>query len=716
MAVIVGGQELIEHIQFVQNSHSKAIEDGLSLNIYNRKDGYQSESNTSFMWTYLFMEVLLHMKLLDSSSSLPNQLRSVDEKEELLIKLRKKYADDEQCFKMIEEFAATYSSDHAVWWYTRDSPFYEELNKALRYRNLELLFLLRFFIVDIFQQLKTKCEQQRAEQQQHDGHSRRISTLLVYRGQLISSKEMGNLTHSTGEFVSTNAFMSATLKESVAREFLDKSPEDPSQASKSILFEIEITPYVKTRAFAKISTLSEYGAEDEVLFVPGTIFRIQKIYNEKKTNEVKIIKLTLCSKDDQDLKGLLNHWRQHIGYETNLASFGWLIMQSGQVDKALEFYRKLLKRLSPDDPLVKYCYNGVGVLYQNRKDYKDAIDCHKEALDIALETQDEPKWCAQGYSALADVYLLNGEPDRALELYQKALPIYSNEYGTEHRDTVKCYTKIGDVYQGKEDYSAAANSYKEALKRHRQLKPRSKDPLYLITSLTNLAQIYYMIGDYQSALTNYDEALTIYLRRSRSNDPKLGILYEDIGHVHRKRKEFPLALLSFHRAAEIFYYSYPGIDEHNIRIRKAIGYCNKKLRYEYFTESSLCPEEGRLFFGFRLKQVITENCQNGPLLAEPPTSPVLFSPLTYSPHQAISGKHSKDVTGTGIEEFDKNSTINKTLRTGTANEEELHPSGDRTVTTLISNRQQIHKKNPRIVDAESKPNLSQHRRIDSRRN
>ena len=56
---------------------------------------------------------------------------------------------------MIDEFEEEYSEEYALWWYTRDTFLFRELNKALRFQNIDWLFQFRFFIHDMHKLLKT---------------------------------------------------------------------------------------------------------------------------------------------------------------------------------------------------------------------------------------------------------------------------------------------------------------------------------------------------------------------------------------------------------------------------------------------------------------------------------------------------------------------------------------------------------------------------------
>jgi hypothetical protein len=77
----------------------------------------------------------------------------------------------------------------ALWWYLRESFLYRLLNKALRTQDIHLLFIFRFFIRDIQQQLK---QLQSADLK------------FVYRVQLMTIEEFDNLQKSVGLSTSLN--------------------------------------------------------------------------------------------------------------------------------------------------------------------------------------------------------------------------------------------------------------------------------------------------------------------------------------------------------------------------------------------------------------------------------------------------------------------------------------------------------------------------------
>lgn len=168
------------------------------------------------------------------------------------------------------------------------------------------MFLFRQYLNDIYQQLKSIQKQER---------------VCVFRGQVISPYELETLRKSIGKIISINSFFSTSTDRSKALWFLHKSK---SLTLERILFEIDADNRDgKMKPFADISTISEIPTESEVLFMFGSIFRINDVY--KNEDQTCIVKLTQCSDDEHELREVLDYRKQqnHIG-ETNIRSLGKL--------------------------------------------------------------------------------------------------------------------------------------------------------------------------------------------------------------------------------------------------------------------------------------------------------------------------------------------------------------------------------------------------------
>ncbi|CAF5018139.1 unnamed protein product, partial [Rotaria socialis] len=123
-----------------------------------------------------------------------------------------------------------YESHKAIWWYTRESFLYRLMNKALRVRNTELIFLFRTVIRDIYEQLVVHQCQKR---------------VIVYRGQILSIMEYKKLEKSCGSIISLNSFLSTSLNRRIAERFVQKNMHLCASGDYVVvIFEIEADPSV----------------------------------------------------------------------------------------------------------------------------------------------------------------------------------------------------------------------------------------------------------------------------------------------------------------------------------------------------------------------------------------------------------------------------------------------------------------------------------------
>jgi hypothetical protein len=250
---------LVNQIQSDQTTRARIkVDEVLSINIFTATDKPEKSTtglNGQFVHSQLLIDRLLCMtpKAIDKSD---------------FIKLCKNYYKDNRTeLTIIEEFEKGYLPNRSLWWYTRESFLYRLLNKALRTQDIDILFLFRFFIHDIYKQLQ---ELQSSE------------FIRVYRGQLISNDELQTLKDSVGQFISMNSFLSTSIDRRSAISFLTSSTA--SGDLQRILFEIDLDPTLAgIKPFANITSNSFYVDEQEVLIMLGSIFRLVKIDFQKSS-------------------------------------------------------------------------------------------------------------------------------------------------------------------------------------------------------------------------------------------------------------------------------------------------------------------------------------------------------------------------------------------------------------------------------------------------
>ncbi len=332
-SVVTEFDQLIEEIKKDQKIRMK-IEEPLSIDVFNinhnNDDKSTTDLNGKFIYFQLLVDCIRRIK--------PNQ----NDKDELISLYKEEYSGNSIELRNICEFENNYSSEKALWWYTRESFFYKTLNKALRTQNIHMIYLLRSYINDIYYQL---------EKNQSN------SQLKVYRFQLISKDEFNHLLKNFDQFISINSFFSTSIQRDVATFYMGNQFIQQNHFQR-VLFEIDALPYLNSKKpFANISLQGEFYNEFEVLFTPGSIFRLENIY--LSDDQLWIIHLTSCNEDEHHLKSVFNQMKQQneIG-ETDLRILAKFLTKMGKFDLAEYYYHRLINQISSDDPSLITLYLG----------------------------------------------------------------------------------------------------------------------------------------------------------------------------------------------------------------------------------------------------------------------------------------------------------------------------------------------------------------------
>jgi len=458
------------------------VEEGASISVISHGSNSLQAHNATFMWFQLFIEVLLRMHHKSS------------DRKELIDICKKNYKGNKQEMIIIDEFEKNYKADDAIWWYTREACFYRIINKALRVQHYDILFALRFFITDIAKQLKNE----------HENFIRTSDTrekIRVYRGQAIGMDELELMKNSVGEFLSMNSFLSTSRNRSTAIDFARLvSTDDGTQL---VLFEIEIDPRMKTKAFADIAPMSYHKNEDEVLIMLGALFRIEKIVEDKK-NRMWIARLSLASEDDYHLKETFAYMKEKIGDDTNLESLGKILLEMGEYRQAQKCYERMLKE---GQLLVGDAKSGAGWAHLRCQEYA-----------------------------------------KSLEYIEQALEIRQQVLGESHAKVGDCHRNIGSVHWAQDNLEKALVSMKKAIEIHE--KTTSIDLLNLASTYMNAALIYEDIGEYDSALQYYSKTLKIQQNNLPVNHPDIARTYNNIGALY-EQQEIEKALVYYQKSFEI---------------------------------------------------------------------------------------------------------------------------------------------------------------------
>ncbi|CAF3825706.1 unnamed protein product [Rotaria sp. Silwood1] len=216
--------------------------------------------------------LLFHL-LIDVLKELPK----TNEAKQQMIDLCRSYyqANPSQLYK-INYFEDSYQPSDAIRWYTEDNFLHKLLNKALRTKDTFLLYLFRYYIIDLCQQIK-------------DESNKYLSSLpknvivKSYHGQILSKNELEILQNSIENYISPTGFFSTSEDPKIALIFAG------DDQSNGVLFEITNDPSIldptSILVIASIKHFSRFPQEKEVLFGIGTTCKIEKIFYDSTINK-----------------------------------------------------------------------------------------------------------------------------------------------------------------------------------------------------------------------------------------------------------------------------------------------------------------------------------------------------------------------------------------------------------------------------------------------
>ncbi|CAF1091765.1 unnamed protein product [Rotaria sordida] len=522
--------ELSVLLKLIQMDHTrrgaKKIEEQLVLNVFNTSSSDEQSTtglNGQFIHSQLLINCLLRMKAAST------------DKDEMISLSKKQYKDNKNELSIVHEFEENYSADRAIWWYTRESFLYRQLNKALRVQNIDLLFIFRFFIRDIQEQLeKHQCS----------------SSIHVFRGQLMLNEELKLLKDSIGQLISMNSFLSTSTDRQLALSFLYSSTVVDNM--QRILFEIDADPRLEgIRPFANITNLSYFPGEEEVLFMLGSIFRLVSI--DQNDRGIWIVRLTLCNNNDPDLQAVFDYMKDQYGNgETTIHSLGLILAQMGKYDEAEKYYRRLLNDINPSNyEDISACYHNLGNLFDDKGDYESSLDWHHKALDIMKKIfKADDSRIATSYNSIAAVHSKMNNYDEALECYLKALKIWKQALGEEHPNIGQCLSNIAGIYQMCEKSSKALEYSQQALVIYQRYLPANHPQMGDLHN--NIGVIHLDLHHLDLALEHLNMSLNIKKKCLPSQHPDIAMTLANIGLIYESKEEWQQAVSYLEKAVNIY--------------------------------------------------------------------------------------------------------------------------------------------------------------------
>ena len=255
--------------------------------------------------------------------------------------------------------------------------------------------------------------------------------------------------------------------------------------------------------------------------------------------------------------------------------------QENKLEEAQIVYNKILE-VNPDNLKV---LNNLGLIFQNKQNYKKAISYYERAIEINSNYAD-------AHNNLGNTHTTLGENQKAKNCYEKAIKIDPN-YAIAHNNLglvckrlgyieksrvyckkaieispnfLEAHSNLGTIYQELGEYQKAKACYEKAiqinpnvaqihnnlgviffysLKEYQKAKDCYKKAIEIDPScndaLNNLGVLFKTIGEYQNAKKCYETSIKINpsVVETRNN---LGVIYKELGENQKAKDCFKKAI------------------------------------------------------------------------------------------------------------------------------------------------------------------------------
>jgi tetratricopeptide (TPR) repeat protein len=421
----------------------------------------KNERDVSFIYTQLIRELFCDMYMPEQA------LR------DMLLHFEFKFEGNQYGLALVDEMDRDYYSNvqsivsgivqpgKSIRWYTRCNFIFEVLNQALRMQDIDTLYKMRYFIVDIHKQLR----------QLYIAQSKTKVPLIVYRGQAMSNEEFERHKSNLNGLLMVNNFFSTTTDRNVAEAFAlaNKGRLD----MQAILFEIELDPNISGEQcpFARIEHISYFQTEHEVLISMGGTFRICSI--DKNNNDIWNMHLKLTDKEyDRDLEKLADNIWNKIQADYDLFRLIKLLRLMKDFEKAKKYMDMLLSESLFCDYVQNFALviNEIGLIYEGEGDFATAYEFYELFMDMKRKRQ-LIYMTEMNSSTVPQVTILTikkhiedmKNQDKELIRLKNSLEREEKTNGSNAESLARYCQQIGGIYEEQENYTEALKMYEKSL-------------------------------------------------------------------------------------------------------------------------------------------------------------------------------------------------------------------------------------------------------------
>ncbi|CAF1047044.1 unnamed protein product [Rotaria sp. Silwood1] len=353
-----------------------------------------------------------------------------------------------QTKEIISRLRENYQFNEALQYYIADTLLCRLFNRALHTENVDFLFVFRFFLADVYNQLQHLYTKQFLNDTTNSGNC-----LDLFHGQPITITEFDIIKHNVDRLISINVSLSTTIDYHLACIFAGFDDQHKSPDKVSVVFQIEIddTRHLLKRPFASLKEISKIKDEKEVLFSIGTVFRIKNVENVFDNDKNWYVQLKLVNDNhENELTDLRNELEREFCDNCNICNFGGALITMGEYNKAERYFLMILEHATKDQLTTPTAYTYLGIIYDNNGDYSKVLEYNQQALQLYKklnETHDHREDIEVAYTHIGSNYHRMDNKQLALAYYNKAAEIQKLRWRISYT-----FNQIALIHQDNGDY------------------------------------------------------------------------------------------------------------------------------------------------------------------------------------------------------------------------------------------------------------------------
>ncbi len=460
-------------------------------------------------------------------------------KNEMLDKCRKYYQGHHRMLLDINNFEKDYYPNKSIEWYTKETFVYKLINKALSTRDIKQLYLFRYFIANLSNQLVEEFSKIKEIK------------MNLYRGTIITKQEAKHFEENIGNIFAVNSYWSTARDREYALTFARKLIDHHDNVR--VLFEIKchLNDSNGSLTFADLSFHSQFGSEQEVLFDIGSVFEIINVRKEKEKDDdidLYIIEISTTKQGQNIVKTYIDQIHEEMKYESPRIMLGILFKRIGKYEESLEYFKELLK--NPGEEKISHIHNRIGIALRLKNDYDTALEHYNIAYDLTSKLgSSEGIYLAFIRHDQGNIHAKNKRTRLALQYYNEAVEIVKEKKGEKNRYIADYYSSFAKLYKYLNNYEEAMKYQKDVLKIREACLP--PDHVLHAFSYFGIAEILSCQGKYDEALVNHLKALEIRQKYLLPNHLHTALSLYHLGKIHYKLNQSEKALDYYQKSLEM---------------------------------------------------------------------------------------------------------------------------------------------------------------------